>query len=65
MIRYIKDDAGNLYRTFDTPEQAIKFFKEEYEKNACEDDEKIESDTELSFAVAVDFDDPEQKKHSV
>lgn len=62
MEYYIKDDAGNLYRTFDTPEQAIKFYIEEYEKNACEDDEKIESDTELSFAVAVDFDDPQKKK---
>lgn len=61
-MRYIKDDAGNLYRTFKTPELAIKFYTEEYKKYASEDDEKIDSDTECSFAVAVDFDDPEQEK---
>lgn len=37
-MRYIKDDAGNLYRTFKTPELAIKFYTEEYEKYASEDD---------------------------
>lgn len=49
-MKYIKDDVGNLYETYSTPEAAINAYAE----GCLEGGERVNVDTECSFAVAVD-----------
>lgn len=49
-MKYIKDDAGNLYETYSTPESAINAYAEK----CLESGERVNAQTECSFAVAVD-----------